>query len=60
MNIIGYIIGGIGSLILLFAWFRNEEVVTTGTDEEYKRHRMIMIIGALLAFIGTSLQVHLA
>lgn len=60
MNIIGYIIGGIGSLILLVVWFRNEEVVTTGTDEEYKHHQMLIKIGGLLVLIGTSVQVYLA
>ena len=60
MNILGYIIGGIGLVIILIGWLRNEEVVTSGTDEEYKRHQTLMKIGGLLIIIGTSIQVYSA
>ena len=60
MNILGYIIGGVGSIILLIVWFRNEDVVTRGTDEAYKRHQTLMKIGGLLVLIGTLIQVYSA
>ena len=60
MSILGYIIGGVGSIILLIVWFRNEDVVTRGTDEEYKRHQTLMKIGGLLVLIGTLIQVYSA